>query len=76
MRSPCLSCQWLEFDKNAPRCEKCRKRLDYVAGLEQAPECRQDPCYAAAFSIPRSFSRQLGQVTPFSQMQRMIAFLR
>lgn len=75
-RSPCLNCQWLDYDKNDARCENCRKRLDYLAALEQAPECRQDPCYAMAYNLPRSFARQIGPARPYSQMATIIGFAR
>jgi len=74
MRSPCLNCQWIDYDKNGARCVDCAKRLAYLEGLEQAPECRQDPCYAAACSLPRSFARQIGPATPVSQQAPMIEF--
>lgn len=74
--SPCRSCELLRHDKNDRRCMDCAKRIAYVNRLEQAPECRQDPCYAATCSLPRSFARQLGSVPHWSQADLMLGFVR
>jgi hypothetical protein len=74
--SPCRTCELLDADKNGKRCTDCRKRLAYLARLEQAPECRQDPCYAASCSLPHSLSRQLGHVPQWSAADYMIGFGR
>lgn len=75
-QSPCLSCELLRADKNGKRCTDCRKRIAYINGIEQAPECRQDPCYAASCSLPRSFARQIGPVSQWSQSDLMLGFVR
>lgn len=71
MRSPCADCKRLAKSKNTPTCRDCRRRLDYLDSIEQAPECRADPVYQSAYSLPRSFARQLGPVAGFSQMDLM-----
>lgn len=68
MRSPCLDCDHLPKSKNTRRCADCRRRLDYVAGLECWPGCTQDPCYAAAYSLPR-FARGWAAASPWSEAE-------
>ena len=75
-RSPCLTCERLNLPKDDPACEDCERRINYLMQIEQAPECRQDPCYAASCSLPRSFARQIGPAMPWSQMGTIIGFAR
>lgn len=41
---------------------ECADRIAYADAIEGGPACRQDPIYAAAYSLPRSFARQLGHL--------------
>jgi hypothetical protein len=58
--SPCAACKFGHRSKNKRRCTECLDRIAYATALEGGPACRQDPVYAAAYSLPRSFARQLG----------------
>ena len=35
LANPCRSCSRKNKDKNHPVCTQCRRRLDYVAGLDR-----------------------------------------
>lgn len=73
-RSPCATCDRLGASKNTRRCAACERRLGYLAMIERGPECRSDPSYDGAYFLPRTFARQLGPATPFSQMDLMLTF--
>jgi hypothetical protein len=61
LRSPCAACKWGHRSKNKRRCVECIDRIAYAEAIENAgPACTQDPVYAAAYTLPRSFARQLG----------------
>lgn len=74
MRSPCLTCNRLNLSKDDPACEDCERRINYLMHLEFGPGCRQDPVYAASYTLPRSFARQLGPVQPYSTLGTIIGF--
>ena len=66
--NPCAVCDRAAKTKNHPRCRNCGARIDYLNALEQGCECRADPVYNSADSLPRMFTRQLGPVRSFSMM--------
>lgn len=67
--SPCRRCIHRNQSKNKRRCVECERRIAYVIDMEaDQVYCRQDPVYAAAYSLPRTFGRQIGPVESFSQM--------
>ncbi|MCU0589896.1 MAG: hypothetical protein MUC33_01260 [Desulfobacterales bacterium] len=74
MKSPCLTCDRLHKTKRTRRCYNCADKERYLASIEQAPECRADPCYQSAYSLPRTFARQLGPVRSFSEMDMILTF--
>ena len=70
--NPCISCDRFAKSKNVPRCRDCGRRSDYLNALEQGCECRGDPVYNSAYSLPRVIVRQIGHVQPFSQMDLIL----
>jgi hypothetical protein len=60
LTSPCAACKWGGISKNKRRCVECVERIAYAEAIEGGPACRQDPVYAAAYTLPRSFARQIG----------------
>lgn len=68
LTSPCAACRHGTKSKNKPRCRDCGQRIKYLDELEQGCECRADPVCQSAYSLPRMFTRQLGPLAPFSQM--------
>ena len=62
LTSPCAACKWGGKSKNKRRCVECADRIAYADAIEGGPVCRQDPIYAAAYTLPRSFARQLGHL--------------
>lgn len=43
LASPCLDCSLKEKDKNNKTCRDCKKRLNYVRGLDRALEFTISP---------------------------------
>jgi hypothetical protein len=74
LTSPCATCKHGHKSKNNPRCRDCGLRIKYLDELDEACECRADPVYQSAYSLPRTFARQLGPVAPFSQMDMILTF--
>ena len=65
--SPCRYCIHRAESKNKRRCVECERRIAFVIDMESEPIiCGQDPVYAAAYFLPRSFGRQIGPVSSWS----------